>query len=156
MLLKSQLQSLVTCLMSMFEYIEKKRLSDDDMVSCLLQGLDTSYGSLKTVVHVRSEDVSSDELLGLLLHEEDRIDAKQTVVLRFWHLLQCLHKSLLPTTPLTLGDVDEGKAIGVVDAIPMVVLLLGHLPIKAHIMGSLLSLVMQLLKVTRCAKFAIV
>ncbi|KAL9689406.1 hypothetical protein QQ045_009791 [Rhodiola kirilowii] len=86
--LKSSLQSLSKGSLSMMEYIEKKRsivdslteceymVSNDDFLACILQGLDSSYGPFKTAVNMRIEPIDPDELTGLLLREEENIEAE--------------------------------------------------------------------------------
>ncbi|GFP98119.1 hypothetical protein PHJA_001956000 [Phtheirospermum japonicum] len=84
--LKQQLQTLSKGSMSILEYVEKKRaisdslaeclttVSDEDFVSFLLFGLGFDYGAFMTALSIRVEPVTSNELLGLLLREEQRLE----------------------------------------------------------------------------------
>ncbi|CAM8968933.1 unnamed protein product [Rhodiola kirilowii] len=84
--LKQQLQTLPKGSMSILDYVEKKRaisdslaeclttISDEDFVSFLLFGLGPEYGAFKSALSIRVEPVSSNELLGLLLQEEHRLE----------------------------------------------------------------------------------
>ena len=86
MAMKSQLQSLTKGSLSMLEYIERKRsisdslaenlhpISDEDLVGYILNGLDPSYGPFTTTFMMKSEDVLVDDLAGLLLQEEARLE----------------------------------------------------------------------------------
>ncbi|KAJ9552513.1 hypothetical protein OSB04_016558 [Centaurea solstitialis] len=84
--LKQQLQTLAKGSMSILEYVKKKRaisdslaecltiVSDEDFVSFLLFGLGPEYGTFKSALSIRIEPITSDDLLGLLLREEQRLE----------------------------------------------------------------------------------
>ncbi|GFP91711.1 hypothetical protein PHJA_001315100, partial [Phtheirospermum japonicum] len=84
--LKQQLQTLSKGSMSILEYIEKKRaisdslveclttVSDEDFVSFLLFGIGSDYGAFKSALSIRVEPITSNELLGLLHREEQRLE----------------------------------------------------------------------------------
>ncbi|CAN1318837.1 Retrovirus-related Pol polyprotein from transposon RE1 [Linum perenne] len=86
MALKVQLQTLAKGALSMIDYVEKKRsiadtlaenltpVSDEDLVGHILSGLDSSYGPFLTAFMMRTEAPSVDDLVGLLLREEARIE----------------------------------------------------------------------------------
>ncbi|CAN0910576.1 Retrovirus-related Pol polyprotein from transposon RE1, partial [Linum grandiflorum] len=86
MQLKLQLQSLSKGSLSMFEYLEKKRaiadslaadqqpISDEDLIGYILTGLDSSYDAFVTAFMMKVDDVTIDQLVGLLLQEEARHD----------------------------------------------------------------------------------
>ncbi|KAL4587789.1 hypothetical protein LXL04_000663 [Taraxacum kok-saghyz] len=86
MQLKAQLQSLSKGSMSMIEYIQRKRsiadslaenlhpVPDEDLIGHLLSGLDSSYGAFITAFMMKTEAFSFDDLAGLLLQEEARIE----------------------------------------------------------------------------------
>ncbi|CAL0333408.1 unnamed protein product [Lupinus luteus] len=79
----------------MLEYIERKRsiydslaenlhpISDEDLVGYILSGLDSSYCPFSTAFMMKSDDVTVDDLVGLLLQEEARLEqehAHQAVI----------------------------------------------------------------------------
>ncbi|WMV14935.1 hypothetical protein MTR67_008320, partial [Solanum verrucosum] len=84
MQLKSQLQNLSKGNLSILEYFEKKRaivdslaeslyfVQDDDFISFILNGLDSSFGIFKVAFNMRSGTITPEELFGLLLQEEER------------------------------------------------------------------------------------
>ncbi|CAM8945721.1 unnamed protein product [Rhodiola kirilowii] len=84
--LRQQLQTLTKGSLSVLEYFEKKRaivdslsecmcdISDADFVAYLLYGLGSQYGAFRSALSMRTEPLSSDELLGLLLQEEQRLE----------------------------------------------------------------------------------
>ncbi|GFP91838.1 retrovirus-related pol polyprotein from transposon tnt 1-94, partial [Phtheirospermum japonicum] len=84
--LKQQLQTLSKGSMSILEYVEKKRaisdslaeclttVSDEDFVSFLLFGIGSDYGAFNSALIIRVEPITSNELLGLLLREEQRLE----------------------------------------------------------------------------------
>ncbi|KAL4563173.1 hypothetical protein LXL04_027209 [Taraxacum kok-saghyz] len=86
MQLKAQLQSLTKGSMTMIEYIERKRaiadslaenlhpVHDEDLISYILTGLDSSYGAFLTAFMMKTDTFSIDDLAGLLLQEEARIE----------------------------------------------------------------------------------
>lgn len=88
--LKQQLQTLPKGSMSILEYVEKKRVisdslaeclsivSDEDFVPFLLFGLDPEYGSFKSALNIRVEPITSNDLLGLLLSKEQRLEDDNT------------------------------------------------------------------------------
>ncbi|XP_049350413.1 uncharacterized protein LOC125815055 [Solanum verrucosum] len=85
MQLKSQLQNLSKGNFSILEYFEKKRaivhslaeslyfVQDDDFISFILNGLDSSFGIFKAALNMRSGTITPEELFGLLLQEEERL-----------------------------------------------------------------------------------
>ncbi|KAH0669839.1 hypothetical protein KY289_024332 [Solanum tuberosum] len=85
MQLKSQLQNLSKGNLSILEYFEKKRaivdslaeslyvVQDDDFISFVLNGLDSSYGIFKATFNMRSGLTTPEELFGLLLQEKERL-----------------------------------------------------------------------------------
>ncbi|KAL8142977.1 hypothetical protein V2J09_016009, partial [Rumex salicifolius] len=52
---------------------------DDDFVTSLLHGLDSSYGPFRSAINIRLEAVSPDELIGLLLSEEECLLAESSL-----------------------------------------------------------------------------
>lgn len=86
MALKVQLQTITKGALSMLEYIERKRsiadslaenlhpISDEDLIGYILSGLDSSYGAFTTTFMMKSDPVSVDDLAGLLLQEEARLE----------------------------------------------------------------------------------
>ncbi|XP_020272045.1 uncharacterized protein LOC109847214 [Asparagus officinalis] len=86
MALKNQLQSLLKGSLSIIEYFEKKRaiadaldenfqhISNEDLTGYILNGLDSLYGPFITSFMMRPEETNVDDLLGLLLLEEERIE----------------------------------------------------------------------------------
>ncbi|KAG4911961.1 hypothetical protein JHK82_052550 [Glycine max] len=95
MAMQVQLQTLTKGSLSMLEYIERKRsiadslaenlhpISDEDLIGYILSGLDSSYSSCSTAFMMKSDDVSVDDLAGLLLQEEARLEqehARQAAV----------------------------------------------------------------------------
>lgn len=71
----------------MIDYLDRKRhiadsladtlnpVSEDDLIGYILQGLNSSYSSFTSAFLMHSAKASVDDLIGLLLHEEARIDA---------------------------------------------------------------------------------
>lgn len=90
MAMKSQLQSLSKGSFSIMEYIEKKRsisdslvedlnpISDEDLYSYILGGLDSSYGPFTTPLMMKNDDFTVDDLMSLLLQEEAHLDQEQS------------------------------------------------------------------------------
>ncbi|KAL4588192.1 hypothetical protein LXL04_001074 [Taraxacum kok-saghyz] len=86
MAMKHQLQTLSKGSMSMIDYNEKKRtiadslaenlnpISTEDQIGYILQGLDSSYGPFISAVMLKDDIASVDDLVGLLFHEEARIE----------------------------------------------------------------------------------
>ncbi|CAN1142502.1 Retrovirus-related Pol polyprotein from transposon RE1 [Linum perenne] len=86
MTLKVQLQTLVKGSLPMIDYVEKKRaiadtlaenltpVSDEDLIGHILGGLDSSYGPFLTAFMMRSEAATVDDLVGLLLREEVKLE----------------------------------------------------------------------------------
>ncbi|KAH1193046.1 Retrovirus-related Pol polyprotein from transposon RE1 [Glycine max] len=86
MAMQVQLQTLTKGSLSMLEYIERKRsiadslaenlhpISDEDLIGYILSGLDSSYSAFSTAFMMKSDDVSVDDLAGLLLQEEARLE----------------------------------------------------------------------------------
>ncbi|XP_019442313.1 PREDICTED: uncharacterized protein LOC109347036 [Lupinus angustifolius] len=74
----------------MLNYIKRKRciadslarnlhpISDEDLVGYILSGLDSSNGAFSTAFMMKSEDVSDDDMAGLLLQEEARLEQEHT------------------------------------------------------------------------------
>ncbi|WMV12772.1 hypothetical protein MTR67_006157 [Solanum verrucosum] len=70
---------------SQTQYFEKKRaivhslaeslyfVQDDDFISFILNGLDSSFGIFKAALNMRSGTITPEELFGLLLQEEERL-----------------------------------------------------------------------------------
>lgn len=92
--LRRSLQTLTKGSLSILDFFEKKRsmadalaaslceIPDDDLVAYILYELDAAYGPFRAALSMRVEPVSSDELLGLLLHEEQRLEEEtQNLVL---------------------------------------------------------------------------
>lgn len=85
MAMKTQLQSLSKGFLTMMKYIEKKRtisdsladdlnpISEKDLISHILSGLDSSYGPFTTTFMMKTNNVTVDDLIGLL-QEEARLD----------------------------------------------------------------------------------
>ncbi|KAL8150976.1 hypothetical protein V2J09_020784 [Rumex salicifolius] len=75
MQLKQQLNFLKKGDLPMVEYFEQKHslqpVSDDDFVACVLHGLDPSYGPFKAAIYMWLDPISSEDLLGYLLREEE-------------------------------------------------------------------------------------
>ncbi|KAL4563316.1 hypothetical protein LXL04_027356 [Taraxacum kok-saghyz] len=104
MAMKHQLQTLSKGSMSMIDYIEKKRtiadslaenltpVSTEDLIGYILQGLDSSYGPFTSAVMLKDDIASVDDLVGLLLHEEARIEHD--------HLRNSIAPADAPTTTL--------------------------------------------------------
>ncbi|CAN0915865.1 Retrovirus-related Pol polyprotein from transposon RE1, partial [Linum grandiflorum] len=96
--LKIQLQALPKASLSMMDYIEKKRalddsladdlnpVTDEDLIGYILSGLDSTYGAFATAFMMKTDTLSVDDLIGLLLHEEARQEHDRT-----------RHAALLPT-----------------------------------------------------------
>ncbi|CAN0917679.1 hypothetical protein LINGRAHAP2_LOCUS30450 [Linum grandiflorum] len=90
MQLKLQLESLTKGALSMLEYIEKKRsiadalaedlqpISDEDLINYLLSRLDSSNGGFATAFMMAADQLSVDDLIGLLLQEEARQEQECT------------------------------------------------------------------------------
>ncbi|KAL4581705.1 hypothetical protein LXL04_006232 [Taraxacum kok-saghyz] len=86
MAMKTQLQTLSKGSLSMIEYVEKKRsiadslaenltpISTEDLIGYILSGLDSSYGSFTYAVMMKEDIASIDDLVGLLLQEEARLE----------------------------------------------------------------------------------
>ncbi|XP_028206309.1 uncharacterized protein LOC114389769 [Glycine soja] len=86
MAMKVQLQTLTKGYLSMLEYIEHKHsiadslaenlhpISDEDLIGYILSGLDSSYSAFSTAFMMKSDDVFVDDLAGLLLQEEARLE----------------------------------------------------------------------------------
>ncbi|KAH0725636.1 hypothetical protein KY284_001501 [Solanum tuberosum] len=85
MQLKSQLQNLSKGNLSILEYFDKKRaiidslaeslyfVQDDEFISFILNGLDSSFGIFKATLNMRYGTITPEELFGLLLQEEERL-----------------------------------------------------------------------------------
>ncbi|KAH0725626.1 hypothetical protein KY284_001491 [Solanum tuberosum] len=85
MQLKSQLQKISKGNLSILEYFEKKCaivdslaeslyfVQDDDFISFILNGLDSSFGIFKATLNMRFGTITPEELFGLLLLEEERL-----------------------------------------------------------------------------------
>nr|KAJ0190963.1 hypothetical protein LSAT_V11C800427270 [Lactuca sativa] len=86
MAMKGELQSLTKGSLSMLEYIERKRaiadslaenlkpISTEDLIHYILMGLDSSYGPFITAYMVKDDPSSVDDLIGMLLQEEARLE----------------------------------------------------------------------------------
>lgn len=84
--MKGELQSLTKGSLSMLEYIERKRaiadslaenlkpISTEDLIHYILMGLDSSYGPFITAYMVKDDQSSVDDLIGMLLQEEARLE----------------------------------------------------------------------------------
>ncbi|KAH0635602.1 hypothetical protein KY289_035517 [Solanum tuberosum] len=118
MQLKSQLQNLSKGNLSILEYFEKKRaivdslaeslyfVQDDDFISFILNGLDSSFGIFKVALNMRSGTITPEELFGLLLQEEERLaeELRSTTIntqlgIAPSHALLTHNSSFLPPTP---------------------------------------------------------
>ncbi|CAN1848848.1 Retrovirus-related Pol polyprotein from transposon RE1 [Linum perenne] len=98
--LKAQLQTLSKGALSMYDYIEKKRaiadsladtlqpISDEDLIGHILTGLDSSYSAFATSFMMKVDSMTVDDLIGLLLQEESRLEHDRTRL-----------GALLPTPP---------------------------------------------------------
>ncbi|KAI4332175.1 hypothetical protein L6164_017105 [Bauhinia variegata] len=65
--------------LSILEYVEKKRqladtlaviqnpIPEDDLVNCILYGLDVDYRAFHTAITTQRDPITMDELLGMLL-----------------------------------------------------------------------------------------
>ncbi|CAN1165745.1 Retrovirus-related Pol polyprotein from transposon RE1 [Linum perenne] len=90
MAMRGQLQSITKGALSMMEYIEKKLaladslaetlhpVADEDLIGYILDGLDSTYGPFTSAFMMRSEAVHIDDLTGLLLNEEARLERELT------------------------------------------------------------------------------
>lgn len=88
MSLNVQLQYLSKGSMSMMEYIERQRsiadslvedlnpIFEEDLISHLLNGLDSYYGAFTTTFMMKINVISVDDLVGCLLQEEARLEQK--------------------------------------------------------------------------------
>lgn len=86
MSMKVKLQSLTKGSLSMLDYVEQKRaiadslaenlhpISDEDLIGHILSGLDSSYGPFTAAFMVKDADSNVDDLIGLLLQEEARLE----------------------------------------------------------------------------------
>lgn len=84
--MRAELQNLSKGSLTMIEYIEKKHsvvddlseslklISDDDLIGYILSGLDSSYSPFTSAFLVQGEDSTIDDLVGLFLHEESRLE----------------------------------------------------------------------------------
>ncbi|CAN1153111.1 Retrovirus-related Pol polyprotein from transposon RE1 [Linum perenne] len=110
MRLKNQLQSLEKGALSMMDYVEKKReiadtlaanlspISDEDLINYILSGLDSTYGPFTTAFMMHKSDcITIDDLVGLLLQEESKLDRE----------LQ--RQSALLPTPLPTPTISPGS-----------------------------------------------
>ncbi|CAN1774291.1 Retrovirus-related Pol polyprotein from transposon RE1 [Linum perenne] len=98
MQLKIMMQTMMKGSMSMAEYLQKKRaiadsltdnlnaISEEDIIGHILSGLDQSYGPFATAFMMKADSISVDDLTGLLLQEEARLEHDRT-----------RHAALLPT-----------------------------------------------------------
>lgn len=85
-----QLHTLIKGSLPMLEYLQQKRslvdslvdnldpISDVDLVSYILTGLNSSYGPFSTTFMMKSDYVSVDDLLGYLLQEEDHLEQEHS------------------------------------------------------------------------------
>ncbi|KAL4563108.1 hypothetical protein LXL04_027141 [Taraxacum kok-saghyz] len=85
--LKNQLQTLTKGASTMIDYIDQKRqiadalaenltpIADEVLIGYILNGLDSSCSSFASAFLMHSESTTVDDLVGLLLQEEARIDA---------------------------------------------------------------------------------
>ncbi|OIT30912.1 hypothetical protein A4A49_12719 [Nicotiana attenuata] len=85
MQLKSQIQNLPKGNLSITEYFEKKRaiadslaeslyfVQDDDFISFVLNGLDSSFSIFKAAFNMRSGPITPEELFGLLFQEKEHL-----------------------------------------------------------------------------------
>ncbi|KAL4565709.1 hypothetical protein LXL04_029812 [Taraxacum kok-saghyz] len=86
MAMKGELQTLSKGSLTMLDYIEKKRsiadalaetlnpISTEDLIGYILSGLDSSYSPFTAAFMVHGEDSTVDDLIGLLLQEEARLE----------------------------------------------------------------------------------
>lgn len=122
MQLKSQLQNLPKANLSITEYFEKKRaiagslaeslyfVQDDDFISFVLNGLDSSFSIFKAAFNMHSGPITPEELFGLLLQEEEHLaeELRSTTVNTHFgsdpsHAL-LTHSSSYPTSPLNTNQ----------------------------------------------------
>ncbi|KAI4332160.1 hypothetical protein L6164_017090 [Bauhinia variegata] len=77
--------------LSILEYVEKKRqladtlaaiqnpIPEDDLVNCILYGLDADYRAFHIAITTRRDPITVDELLGMLLQEEEKIEQSKSL-----------------------------------------------------------------------------
>ncbi|KAL5149582.1 hypothetical protein HKD37_13G036379 [Glycine soja] len=132
MAMKVQLQTLTKRSLSMLEYIERKRfiadslaknlhpISDEDLIGYILSSLDSSYSAFSTAFIMKSDDVSVDDLVGLLLQEEARLEQEHVhqavVVSQPTNPTPLLSTSVVYTTNQFSNRQQKKKKTKVVDA----------------------------------------
>ncbi|CAH9134290.1 unnamed protein product [Cuscuta epithymum] len=117
MSMKVQLQTLSKGSLSMLEYLERKRsiadslaenlhpISDEDLMGHILSGLDSSYAAFCTAFMMKFDDVSVDDLFGLLLQEEARLDQEHARQAVLSLSPTTSHRLLLLAPPLLLSII---------------------------------------------------
>ncbi|KAH0633010.1 hypothetical protein KY284_035796 [Solanum tuberosum] len=85
MQLRHQLQTTTKGSSTIMDYVDKKRtishslalaahpISDEELMSAILFGLDSSYGPFRSAINPQLENLTTDSLLGLLLQEEEKL-----------------------------------------------------------------------------------
>uniref|UniRef100_A0A3Q7IDP4 Uncharacterized protein n=1 Tax=Solanum lycopersicum TaxID=4081 RepID=A0A3Q7IDP4_SOLLC len=85
MTLRLQLQTMTKGSLSIMEYVQRKRtisnnlamalqpVTNYELVTYILYGLDPSYGPFRTAINLRTPPVTCEELFGLLLQEEQKL-----------------------------------------------------------------------------------
>ncbi|CAN0837920.1 Retrovirus-related Pol polyprotein from transposon RE1 [Linum grandiflorum] len=114
--LKAQLQSFSKGALTMIEYIDKKRaivdslaedltpVSDEELISYILGGLDSSYAAFTTAFMMKTGELSVDDLVGLLLQEEARQDHTRT------HNMPLLLTPTIPPVAAFSTDRHSGRS----------------------------------------------
>ncbi|KAH0702862.1 hypothetical protein KY285_017140 [Solanum tuberosum] len=85
MQLRHQLQTTTKGSFTIMDYVDKKRtishslalaarpITDEELMSAILFGLDSSYGSFRSAINPHLENLTTDSLLSLLLQEEEKL-----------------------------------------------------------------------------------
>ncbi|KAH0662336.1 hypothetical protein KY284_027267 [Solanum tuberosum] len=85
MQLRHQLQTTTKGSSTIMDYVDKKRtishslalaarpISDEELMSAILFGLDSSYGPFRSAINPQLDNLTTDSLLGLLLQEEEKL-----------------------------------------------------------------------------------
>lgn len=93
MQMRWRLQSMEKGSLSILEYVEQKRsmadnlasianpVSEDDLVNYILHRLGEDYSSFHTSINTRAEPILVDELLGMLLQEEEKLEHSKKVLM---------------------------------------------------------------------------
>ncbi|KAG5570128.1 hypothetical protein H5410_059894 [Solanum commersonii] len=85
MQLRHQLQTTTKGSSTIMDYVDKKRtishslalaarpISDEELMSAILFGLDSSYGPFRSAINPQLDNLTTNSLLGLLLQEEEKL-----------------------------------------------------------------------------------